>query len=94
MYCRRFYGTFQMSLLSYFVVIDRNITVVIIQETSHFDLSTKDQLEFHTVQIRLDKYFDPILQERIMSSKNKIGLHGQRNFYDFKTKGVAHYLLI
>ena len=42
MYCRRFYGTFQMSLLCYFVVIDRSITVIIIQKTSNFDLPTKN----------------------------------------------------
>ena len=41
------------------------------------------------VDVPLDKYFDPILRWRIMSSKNENGLHGQRNFYDFKTKGVA-----
>ena len=41
------------------------------------------------MDVPLDKYFDPILRWRIMSSKNENGLHGQRNFYDFKTKGVA-----
>ena len=50
-------------------------------------MTPKNRTSF--MEVPLDKYFDPILRRTMYEQEKWKVYHGQRNFYDFKTKGVA-----